>query len=82
MKNKFALFVIIIGSFCSCKQEPRSTLMLEETKYADSLYSQRFDSLRKTTKVICDSLYNQTLIITMDSLKPIRLKEIDELFEQ
>jgi hypothetical protein len=56
--------------------------MLEETKYADSLYSQRFDSLRKTTKVICDSLYNQTLIITMDSLKPIRLKEIDELFEQ
>lgn len=80
MKIKTIILLLILSLF-SCNNENRTSLTSAEKKYADSLYNTSFDSLKKATKVECDSLYKVVLETTMDSLKPIRLREIDELFE-
>jgi hypothetical protein len=80
MKTKSIGFILIFF-LLSCNSDKRTNLSSNEKKYADSIYNISFDSLKKVTKIECDSLYKAVFETTMDSLKPIRLKEIDELFE-
>ncbi len=65
----------------SCTPDKRTTISEKERKYADSLYGVQFDSLRKHSERLCDSIYTNYMQEVIDSIKPVRTEEIKKLFK-
>lgn len=76
----FALSTIIL--FSSCGEYETIEYNNQIRKRVDSLFYSQLDSLKRYSDSICDLTQQRYIDAAVDSLKPIRMKEIESLLDK
>ena len=74
------VFLFIAVIFFSCQGDEK-TFTREENKIIDSLYRIKIKELRPKLDTVCDSVYDLTFPVFVDSIKKVRQKEIIDLIQ-
>jgi len=79
-KNNILLILVLCLSALSCdNQEPRNKMNKEEKQLVDSLYSAQLRAIKKEMGYHCSDLRDSLFPIYVDSIRELRLIEVDQI---
>lgn len=81
MRTKFLACILISFFVSSCGDYAALEAIEENKKIADSLFFSQKDTLKKSFKPICDSVYKIQYDIAVDSIKKLRIEGIKGLID-
>jgi len=73
------LFFILFFPMIACEDDRPLNLDRNDIKYIDSVFFSKRDSLTKLADSLCDDQYPILLSSAIDSIKAIRLEEIESI---
>ena len=77
---QFILAFVLTVTLISCEyQEERTKLNSRERKFLDSVYNKRMKTARKQADSICDKLRDSLYDEYIDSIRELRLIEVDQI---
>lgn len=77
----FALLFVLFLSAASCTDDKPVNLNRFDVQYIDSIFFSRRDSITKLADSLCEEQYPILLKSAMDSIKSVRLEEIESILK-
>lgn len=78
--RNLVVFVIFIVSLSACRNDP--VLTPTERNIADSIFRVRSNEILPRLDSICDSVYDHSYPLMVDSIKKLRQEEVIRLLEE
>ena len=79
-KSRFLLLIVFCLYWMSCGDPaPRTKMNREEKRIVDSLYSVELKAIKKETSYTCSDLRDSLFPIFVDSIRELRLIEVDQI---
>jgi len=75
----FAFLFVLFFSAMSCSDDRPVNLNRFDVQYIDSIFFSRRDSITKLADSLCEEQYPILLKSAMDSIKSVRLEEIESI---
>lgn len=78
----FVIFFVLLFPMISCEDDKPFVLNRFDVKLIDSIFFSKRDSITKLVDTLCDEQYPAILSSAIDSIKTVRLQEIESILNR